>query len=501
MTEKTIRKAGVLLPIFALPSRHGIGTLGREAYRFVDFLHKAGQRMWQLLPLTPTGYGDSPYQSVSAFAGNPYFIDLEDACRFLGISGEIDLYAWDDDDVKEQDRVDYGKLYQVRYEQLRKIYAMVESRLRGCTAYNKYIREASSWLCPFVRFMALRRRFEEKPWQLWPEPYKSHRESDDQLTEEDKQEEGFWRFTQYLFHLQYCGVKEYAKERSIELIGDMPLYMSLDSADVWSNQEQFLLDDAGYPTQVAGVPPDIFSEDGQRWGNPLYRWDMMEQDGFSWWRRRMAHAMSLYDTVRIDHFIGLINYYAISVHESTARHGEWRKAPGEILLKLLQEDGACMIAEDLGVLSEDVIRVRNQMHLPGMYVLAFAFDSDSRNRFLPWHYEKNAVVYSGTHDNETLVGYLTEADYKVLAGIREYFSLETENPAEMAAAIIRAGYMSVCDRIIVTMQDLMGLGNQSRCNTPATETGNWQFRLPDHWESSVDAAYLYRMARLYDRLP
>ena len=488
------RCAGVLLPVFSLPSPYGIGTFGKEAYRFIDFLQRSGHRYWQMLPLTLTGYGDSPYQSVSTFAGNPYFIDLDDAFAFLGIERKIALRH--DHDTE---RVDYGRLYKERYTVLRRMYALVGERLRGEVDFVAFIRKEEAWLRPFAIFMTLKNRFLDAPWQSWGEPYRTYEGACSALTREDKEEEGFWYFTQYLFFHQYGKLKAYAESHGVEMIGDLPLYVSLDSVDVWSSPSDFLLDEAGMPTEVAGVPPDNFSEDGQRWGNPLYDWAHMEATGFSFWRRRVSHAMTLFSLVRIDHFIGIVRYYAIKNEEMTARNGVWREGPGERLLSLLIENGARLIAEDLGVLTDEVLHVRDKFFLPGMNVLAFAFEGDETNRFLPCHYVQNSVVYGGTHDNETLLGYFE----RIGSGVREfagrYLGAPAYSPRALAEAVITAGYASVSDCVIMSMQDLLSEGNYARSNTPSTREGNWRYRLPRNWEERVSAEHLRSLCKIYDR--
>lgn len=481
-----MRSAGVLLPIFSLPSRYGIGTLGREAYRFVNFLERAGMKYWQILPLTPTGYGDSPYQSVSAFAGNPYLIDLDDAASFLSVALP-DVLALSDCD---EGRIDYAKQAIEKERVLRALFLQCGG-LEFDEEYQCFVREEAGWLDSYSIFMACRQKYPSIPWQKW--------QSEEELSAEDKKEIAFHKFVQYLFFHQYRCLRRYANERGIGIIGDMPLYVSLDSADVWENRELFLLDEAGYPYEVAGVPPDLFSQDGQRWGNPLYAWERMEADGFSWWKQRVAHMMKMCDRVRIDHFIGLVNYYAIPSSAQTAREGEWRHAPGEKLLESLCEMGSSLIAEDLGVINEAVEQIRDRFHLPGMKILQFAFDSDSQNPFLPHGYEKRCIVYGGTHDNETLVGHFSAVGEHEFLHACRYLGIETKDPAVVAKAIIRAGYASVGDTVIMSMQDLMGLDNSARINVPSTLEGNWQYRLPYDWESTVDAQVLKELAQLYGR--
>ena len=481
-----MRSAGVLLPIFSLPSRYGIGTLGREAYRFLDFLVRAGMTYWQILPLTPTGYGDSPYQSVSAFAGNPYLIDLDDAASLLSVSLP-DLYHLTNE---EECRIDYEKQSLEKERALRTLFSRCEG-LSGTEDYQRFMCEEASWLLPYGRFMAYRKKNGMKPWQEW---------TASDFSEEEEREADYQYFLQYLFFRQYQNLRRYANDRGIRIIGDMPLYVSLDSADVWEQRDLFLIDESGMPYEVAGVPPDLFSEDGQKWGNPLYEWKRMEEDGFSWWKRRIAHMLKMYDSVRIDHFIGLVNYYAIPASSLTAREGEWRKAPGEKLLESLHTMSDSLIAEDLGVVNEEVIRVRDRFCLPGMKILQFAFSGDSQNPFLPYCYEKNSIVYGGTHDNETLLGYFSGASEEELSYACRYLGIETKDPALVAKAIIRAGYASVSDTVIMSMQDLMGLDNRARINTPSTVSGNWQYRLPYDWEDKVDARELKDLAKLYGRL-
>ncbi len=482
-----MRSAGVLLPIFSLPSRYGIGTLGRESYRFIDFLDRAGMKYWQILPLTPTGYGDSPYQSVSAFAGNPYLIDLDDAATLLSVSSP-DLFALSPED---ECRIDYHQQFVEKEKVLRTLFSRC-CGLEKEESYQRFFESEEEWLLPYSRFMAYRKKNGFKPWQEWP--------SDDSLSKEDESEINYQIFVQYLFFQQYAALRSYANERGIGLIGDMPLYVSLDSADVWANREFFLLDGSGYPCEVAGVPPDLFSQDGQKWGNPLYLWERMQEDGFSWWKKRISHMLKMFDKVRIDHFIGLVNYYAVPAEAPTAKQGEWRKAPGEKLLESLGEMSSALIAEDLGVVNEEVVRVRERFRLPGMKILQFAFNSDAKNPFLPHNYEKRCIVYGGTHDNETLVGYLLGASPDEVAAICRYLGIETKDPALVANAIVRAGYASVAEMVIMSLQDLMGVDNRARINTPSTVTGNWQYRLPCDWESKADARKLRELACIYGRV-
>lgn len=481
------RGAGILLPVFSLPSAYGIGTLGKEAYRFIDFLERAGQKFWQILPMSPTGYGDSPYQSVSAFAGNPYMIDLDDAASFLGLSNA----SFERLSKAPKEKIDYFLQYEEKHRVLRELY-LASPMLHENRDYLNFLESEREWLDNFCFFMAFKKKFGYTIWQSWP-AYPT-------IDKNDEEEIDFWRFVQFLFFKQYRELRKYAHEHGVSIIGDMPLYVSLDSADVWGNRSCFLLDESGYPSEVSGVPPDIFSEDGQKWGNPLYNWAQMESEGFEWWCRRIEHSMKMYDKVRIDHFIGLVNYYAIKAASETAREGVWREAPGGKLLEILCGMNASLIAEDLGVINEKVILIRDKFALPGMKILQFAFDSDSNNPFLPHSYPHNCIVYGGTHDNETLVGHFSHASGYEFQHACQYLGIETESPAVLANAIIRAGYASCADTVIMTMQDLMGLGNETRCNTPSTTEGNWQYRLPEDWETKVSSDELFSLAKLYGRI-
>lgn len=478
------RSSGVLLPLFSLPSPYGIGTLGREAYRFVDYLHEAGQSYWQLLPMNPTGYGDSPYMATSAFAGNPYFIDLDDAASLLGLPGvpEAGLSR----DVTA--RVDYGAQYVHRLRILDRMIAEGAGDFSDAE-FRSFKEREHAWLEDYARFEALRRRNACAPWQEWKACEVSDSEVDTVC------------FEQYLFFRQYGALRRYASEMGVGLIGDMPLYLSTDSADVWSAREDFYLDERGYPTEVSGVPPDLFSEDGQRWGTPLYRWHKMKEEGFPFWQRRISHAMAMYDLVRIDHFVGLVRYYAIPAEETTARHGEWRNAEGAALLELLAEEGARLIAEDLGIVTEDVARVRNAFGIPGMKVMQFAFEGDEANPFLPCHYEQNCVVYGGTHDNETTLGYFSNAPVEVRRRAARYLGIKEEAPAQIARAVLRACFASVADLSVMSMSDLLLLGNEGRINTPSRASGNWDFRLGIDYAQAAPAWKVREMTELYSRLP
>ncbi|MCL2488389.1 MAG: 4-alpha-glucanotransferase [Oscillospiraceae bacterium] len=475
------RSAGILLPVTALPSRWGVGAFGQAARDFIDFLAAAGQRYWQVLPLGPTGYGDSPYQCFSAFAGNPYLIDLDElAAAGLLERAEYSGLDWGDDPAA----VDYGILYKNRLPVLRCAF----SRFRPDKRYADFCREQGHWLEDYCLFMALKEKYNGEPWSAWPEPlrlYQSEELAD--AAAELAETLGFYRFIQFIFSLQWQAVRRYAAEKGIAIIGDIPIYAATDSADLWGNAKQFLTDEHHNPTLVAGVPPDYFSATGQLWGNPLYDWETMAADDFGWWRRRMARMAGLYDLIRIDHFIGIANYYAISADAKDALTGEWREGPGDALITALREAvGAAagttvpagtavpaIIAEDLGVLTEKVTALRDRHRLPGMKVLQFGFTGADNNN-LPHHYRPLCFAYGGTHDNDTLAGYAAAAPPEEKQYAQHYLGAEEDKLPE---AMLRAVYASVADVAVIQMQDFLGLGGAARINTPSTIGGNWQWRL------------------------
>lgn len=464
------RAAGILLPISALPSPYGIGTLGREAREFIDFLNHAGQRYWQVLPIGPTSYGDSPYQSFSAYAGNPYFIDPDQliAEGLLPASSLSKIQPFD------PARVDYAQLYATRFSLLRSAFA----RFTPKRDYQAFCRINAGWLDDYALFMAIKEYFGGGSWQNWPDalrlrdPMECKRYSI-KLTEDVN----FWKFCQYQFFRQWAALKHYATQNGISIIGDIPIYVALDSADVWANSRQFQLDAQRHPTQVAGVPPDLFSKTGQLWGNPLYNWRHMEHDSFSWWKSRMAFASHIYDILRIDHFIGLVRYYAIPAEAKTAANGHWEIGPGRHLLEAVSGvlNGAAIIAEDLGLITPTVTALRERAGYPGMKLMELAFDSGPGNSNLPHHYTPNTVVYGGTHDNETLAGYFNHIQGAELTYAKDY--LQVKRRTDLPRAVIHAAYASVADTVLLQMQDWLGLDNQARMNHPSTLGGNWQWRM------------------------
>ncbi len=490
-----MRGAGVLMPISSLWSPYGIGTLGDAAYQFVDFLKCAGQRYWQVLPLGPTGYGDSPYQSFSAFAGNPYLIDLERLMQEGLLKREdAEAFLWGDDRKK----VDYGKLYDSRLNLLRM--AWKNSKHQKRKDFACFCRDNAYWLDDYADFMAIKRQYAGKSWCFWPNEIRM-RQKDAlvRLREELKEEIDFEKFCQFHFFRQWKDLKEYANENGVLIIGDIPIYVSLDSSDVWAGKEEFQLDKNGTPEMVAGVPPDHFSALGQLWGNPLYRWDEMEKNGFTWWKLRMQFSAQMYDIIRIDHFIGVVRYYAVRYGSADAKKGTWHKGPGEKLLTALGEalGETCLIAEDLGAVTPAVTRLRLRAGYPGMKILSYGFDAGADNENLPHRFERNSVVYGGTHDNMPLYGYFKSADASAVSFAKQY--LDAHRIKALVSAAIRTAYASVADLCIFQMQDLLGLDNRARMNTPGTVGGNWRWRITKEQLSDEMAEKLYALAYTYAR--
>ncbi len=491
MNTRLERGAGILLPVGSLPSKYGIGSLGAEAFRFVDFLRDAGQTYWQVLPVGPTGYGDSPYQSFSAFAGNPYFIDLTLLAE-QGLLTREELAAAE----LPAEEIPYEQLYYTRFTTLRKAAA----RFADTAAFTAFCEAEAAWLDDYALYMSVKAQHEEHEWTLWEAPLRGRDVAALAHCRETLAEDvRFWKCCQYWFFCQWEALKAYANAQGILLIGDIPIYVAQDSADVWANPELFELDADGYPTSVAGVPPDCFSEDGQRWGNPLYRYDRMQEDDFAWWRARMAACARLYDVVRIDHFIGMARYFAIPAACETAKGGAWRKGPGMALIQALDRarGETRIIAEDLGVLHPTVRRLLKRSGYPGMKVLLFAFESGPDNEYLPQYYDKNCVVYGGTHDNETVVGFGRRLRGEPRRFLKQY--LHIRRMADLPRALLRAAYGSVADVAIFQMQDILALDDRARMNTPSTLGGNWQWRLLPEQLTEALSEELRQLVRLYGR--
>lgn len=491
-----MRSSGVLMHISSLPSPYGIGTLGKQAKKFVDFLEKAGQTYWQMLPICPTSYGDSPYQSPSGFAGNPYFIDLEYLCaEKLLKKSECQSYTW----CVREDQADYALLYENRFELLRK----VQDRFfaRQPEDYERFCEEEKDWLEDFALFMSLKEAYDGAPWSEWEPQFKFREpEAIGEARDEYEEEISFWKMLQYLFFKQWRELKAYANEKGIEIIGDVPIYVAGDSVDVWKNPSQFYLDENLEPIDVAGCPPDAFSADGQLWGNPLFRWDVMREDGYSWWTMRMKKMSELYDIVRIDHFRGFDSYFAIPGKDTTARNGEWRKGPGMELFHVLREKlgELNIIVEDLGFLTPSVLQLVADSGYPGMKVVQFAFDTRDDSNYLPHNYEKHCVVYTGTHDNDTILGWMKTAPKESVKFAKEYLQMTKEEGYNWG--MMRGAWMSSANLAVVTMQDIIGLGSEARMNIPSTLGGNWQWRaLPEQINTGL-AKKVRRKIELYGRL-
>lgn len=489
-----MRQSGVLMHITSLPGPYGVGTLGKTAFAFVDFLSEAGQSFWQILPLNPTGYGDSPYQSYSAFAGNHYLIDLDELVEQGLLQGqEISSVRWCD----REDRVDFGALYENRLNVLRLAY----NRFPGSEDFDRFCEENREWLLDYALYMALKDQNGGQSWHCWETPFKFRQsEAIDCFRQEKSREIRFYCFVQYLFYRQWDALKAYAHEKGVQIIGDVPIYVPYDSVDVWCAPELFQLDGEGNPTSVAGVPPDGFSRDGQLWGNPLYRWDVMKQDGYCWWLRRLSAAARLYDRIRLDHFRGFVAYWAVPYGEETARNGQWIPGPGADFFREVKEKlpDLPLIAEDLGILTQDVLDLRDELEFPGMKVLCFAFDSREPSAYLPHNHIKNAVCYIGTHDNMPCRQWLETASADTLTYCTSYMGLSREEG--YVWGVIRTAMASRCDLCVIQMQDFLELGKVGRMNFPGTRTqDNWTWRLTGGYDHL--AAKIHGLTACFDRLP
>lgn len=491
-----MRSSGVLMHISSLPSPYGIGTMGKEARKFADFLEKSGQKYWQILPICPTSYGDSPYQSFSSFAGNPYFIDLEYLCKDkLLTKKECESFPWGGN----ESYVDYGVMYESRYPLLKKAYARFVKNVPE--EFETFCSEEAEWLEEYALFMALKDANGGVAWFEWDKDLKTRKpETIAAARKEYAEDIRFYKMLQYLFFKQWRELKSYINEKDIEIIGDVPIYVAGDSADVWANPGQFYLDENLDPIDVAGCPPDAFSEDGQLWGNPLFRWDVMKKDGYTWWTKRVKAMSELYDIVRIDHFRGFDSYYAIPAGDDTAKNGEWRKGPGMDLFKTLEKKLGKLniIVEDLGFLTPSVIKLVQDSGFPGMKVIQFAFDSREGSDYLPHNYPTHCVVYTGTHDNDTILGWMKTAPKKSVKFAKEYLNLTEEEGYNWG--MMRAAWASVGDLAIVPMQDLIGIGGEGRMNTPSTLGGNWEWRATADQITGKLAKKLYKYMEMYGRV-
>lgn len=488
-----MRKAGILLHPTSLPGNYGVGTLGKECRRFIDFLEKSKQKLWQVFPLGPTGYGDSPYQCFSAFAGNPYLIDLENLVD-LGLLTNEDIKVCYDED---NNYVDYGKLYNVKNPLLEKAY---EKSSLVLDEFNKFKEENASWLNNYTLFISIKNHFNGASWDTWDNDIKFREEKAIEKYEKLLSKEiDTQKFIQFLFFKQWNEIKKYANSKNIQIIGDIPIFVAFDSADAWANTDIFLFDHELKPCSVAGVPPDYFSATGQLWGNPLYNWDKMRTTGYKWWVDRIKANLSICDIIRIDHFRGFESYWEIPFGQTTAINGKWVKGPGIDFFNKLKEifGNLNIIAEDLGILTDDVVKLKEDAGLPGMKILQFAFDNDPNNDYLPHMYEENCVVYTGTHDNDTTQGWYNSLSYSDRDQVKRY--LNNYDDAGVVWNLIRLAHSSIAKYSIIPMQDYLCLDSSARINTPGVSSGNWMFRIKDNALSDELANSIAQVTEHYGR--
>lgn len=502
-----MRASGILLPVSGIPSNYGIGTFSKEAYEFIDFLEQAGQKYWQILPLGPTGYGDSPYQSFSTFAGNPYYIDLEELiAEGLLLRKDCEDCDWGGNDAC----ADYEKIYLSRFKVLYQAFLNSKSgeesksqkfeQFKQYEQFKLFEQENAYWLEDYALYMAVKDDRQGKSWSEWEEDIRLRRpDALEEYRVKLKEQVLFYKFQQFLFKTQWMKLKQYANEKGIKIIGDIPIYVAFDSADTWANPELFQLDEQCKPTAVAGCPPDSFSATGQLWGNPLYRWEYHKETGYDWWIQRIAYCYELYDVVRIDHFRGFDEYYAIPFGNPTAEYGQWVKGPGYDLFQRMKEKlgDKAVIAEDLGFLTPSVLELVKKTGYPGMKILQFAFDSREENDYLPHNYTANSVVYTGTHDNDTVLGWYGNLPTEDKSFAERYLNIQSNENIEWE--FIRAAIASVSDTAIIPMQDYLGLGSEARINTPSTLGGNWEWRMEKGQCTKELAEKIHSICRLYGR--
>ena len=492
-----MRRNGMLLPIASLPSPYGIGGFSKEAYEFIDLLEETGQKLWQILPLGPTSYGDSPYQSFSTFAGNPYFIDLDT----LAEKGWLTKEACEASDYGDNESyIDYGRIYNSRFVLLKQ--AFLNSDILSDEKFTEFCKANQHWLPDYALYMALKNQNDGKSWIEWEEEIRLRKPEAVECYKKELEEEcNFYEFVQYEFHEQWTKVKEYAHKKGIQIVGDVPIYVAFDSADTWANPELFQLDEKNLPLGVAGCPPDAFSATGQLWGNPLYNWAYHKKTGYDWWLKRIAYCFDLYDIVRIDHFRGFDEYYSIPYGDETAVNGHWEKGPGMDLFDTVKEKlgELDIIAEDLGFLTESVFQLLKDSGYPGMKVLQFAFDPSEDSDYLTYKYQRNCVVYTGTHDNDTTAGWfekLSDGDREVaLRYMNSFYTPKEEQHWDLIALAMR----STADTCIIPVQDFLGLGSEARINMPSTLGDNWKWRMTKGAFSEELKEKIRRMTKLYGR--
>lgn len=494
------RKFGILLPISSLPSREGIGTMGESAYRFADYLHGTGGSVWQILPLNPTNYGDSPYQSCSANALNYYFIDL----HYLVKDGLLTEQEIEQADLGgDERRVDYGKQFYNKTALLRLAY----SRFEKDDEFNAFVK--GGVYSDFSVFMALKSRFGHRPWTEWEEPYRDYDEGViDKFIAENGEEVQFWQFTQFVFLKQWERLKGYANSLGISIMGDTPLYLAYDSVEVWKYGDKlFDMDENRRPNAVAGCPPDAFSDDGQLWGNPVYDWEKMKEDGYAWWKKRIDDCFKVYDILRIDHFRGFDRFWKVPPEDKTARGGRWVDGPKAELFKDILDKK--IVAEDLGILDEGVYALMREVGYPGMKILEFAFDGMPDNEHKPSNYTQNYVCYTGTHDNMPLLQYYVDLDgYRRETFISDLYGeceklavpLDTSTPKAVVDSVVELAFASAANTVIIPVQDLLGLDGTSRLNLPSTVSpDNWSFRLREGELDKELSARLTELGKKYSR--
>ena len=491
-----MRKSGILMHISSLPSKYGIGKMGKSAYDFVDFLVSAGVKCWQILPLSPTSYGDSPYQSFSVYAGNPYFIDFETLKR-EGLIKKSDY-----EDIKWQDndhQVNYSIIYNNCFKVLRQAYKTYKRDISK--RYKTFVEKNSSWLDDYALFMALKFKNNGKPWYEWDKKL-AMRDSNalKKASEELEKETEFFKFIQYKFFRQWSNLKKYANDKGVEIIGDMPIYVSYDSVEAWVSPELFQFDKHKKPKDVAGCPPDDFAVTGQLWGNPLYDWEYHKKTGYKWWIDRLQFSAAIYDIVRIDHFRGFESYYAVPYGDETAENGEWRKGPGAELFKAAEKalGKLNIIAEDLGFITEDDYKMLADVGYPGMKILQFAFGEDSANEHLPHNFtSSNCIAYTGTHDNETLKGWVSSQSSDTLKYCMAYLGVKKKK--DIPKNIIKQTWASVAQTAIAQMQDFLNSDASARMNTPSTLGNNWQFRTSEDDFTDKLAKRILKLNKMYNR--
>ena len=488
-----MRASGILLPVSSLPGKYGIGGFSKEAYEFADWLKSCNQKYWQILPLGPTGYGDSPYQSFSTFAGNPYFISLDD----LAEQGLLSHDETDAQTKQSDERVDYGDLFANRMPVLRKAYG----RFEKSEDFYRFCENNIEWLDDYAVYRAIKDKSDGRAWYEWNHEYKFREDNAiEDFKEKNCDDIDFYRFCEYEFDVQWRKLKEYVNSLGIKIIGDLPIYVSYDSADAWSGTKLFKYDSELNPICVAGCPPDYFSPTGQLWGNPVYDWEYHKKTGYEWWIRRIKRCLELYDVIRLDHFRGFASYYEIPFDAETAINGEWIKGPGISLFTELENriGKVPFIAEDLGLLTDDVFELLDETGYPGMKVLEFAFGSGYDNLYLPYNYNKNCIVYTGTHDNESLMGWLKEADEGSKCHICDYIGRYDLDNKEIANELIRLAMASVADTCIIPMQDWLLL-DRARINTPSTLGENWKWRLKEDALSRELSEHICFVTKIYER--